>query len=164
MSDINHLIDRLERLLNESWRMPLSAYLMINEDDFLDVIDQMRTTVPREIKEAEKVLRERDRIIAQAEEEAERIVQLAQEEVDAMVEEHEIIRAAEQRGHTVVERANREAQVLRAEADEYARQVLLSLDSQLDVLEEQLAGLLSTVRNGLETLNREPEAEVEAYD
>ena len=164
MSDINHLIDRLERLLNESWRMPLSAYLMINEDDFLDVIDQMRTTVPREIKEAEKVLRERDRIIAQAEEEAERIVQLAQEEVDAMVEEHEIIRAAEQRGHTVVERANREAQVLRAEADEYARNVLLSLDSQLDVLEEQLAGLLSTVRNGLDTLNREPEVEVEAYD
>jgi cell division septum initiation protein DivIVA len=164
LSDINHLIDRLERLLNESWRMPLSAYLMINEDDFLDVIDQMRTTVPREIKEAEKVLRERDRVIAQAEEEAERIVQLAQEEVDAMVEEHEIIRAAEQRGHTVVERANREAQVLRAEADEYARNVLLSLDSQLDVLEEQLAGLLSTVRNGLDTLNREPEVEVEAYD
>jgi len=164
LSDINHLIDRLERLLNESWRMPLSAYLMINEDDFLDVIDQMRTTVPREIKEAEKVLRERDRIVAQAEEEAERIVRLAQEEVDAMVEEHEIIRAAEQRGHTLVERANREAEVLRAEADEYARHVLLSLDSQLDVLEEQLAGLLSTVRNGLETLNREPEVEVEGTE
>jgi len=133
---------------------------MINEDDFLDVIDQMRTTVPREIKEAEKVLRERDRVIAQAEEEAERIVQLAQEEAGAMVEEHEIIRAAEQRGQTVMERANREAEVMRAEADEYARQVLLSLDSQLDVLEAQLAGLLSTVRNGLETLNREPETEV----
>jgi len=160
LSDIYHLIDRLERLLNESWRMPLSAYLMINEDDFLDVIDQMRTTVPREIKEAEKVLRERDRVIAQAEEEAERIVQLAQEEAGAMVEEHEIIRAAEQRGQTVMERANREAEVMRAEADEYARQVLLSLDSQLDVLEAQLAGLLSTVRNGLETLNREPETEV----
>ena len=109
---------------------------------------------------AEKVLRERDRVIAQAEEEAERIVQLAQEEAGAMVEEHEIIRAAEQRGQTVMERANREAEVMRAEADEYARQVLLSLDSQLDVLEAQLAGLLSTVRNGLETLNREPETEV----
>jgi hypothetical protein len=164
LSDIYHLIDRLERLLNESWRMPLSAYLMINEDDFLDVIDQMRTTVPREIKEAEKIMRERERIVAQAEEEAERIVQLAQEEADAMVEAHEIIRAAEQRGETVMARANREAEVMRAEADDYARQVLLSLDSQLDVLEEQLAGLLSTVRNGLETLHRAPGVEVHEVD
>lgn len=164
MSDIYHLIDRLERLLNESWRMPLSAYLMINEDDFLDVIDQMRTTVPREIKEAEKVLRERDRIVAQAEEEAERVVQLAQEDADALVEEHEIIRAAEQRGQTLLARANREAEGMRAEADEYARQVLLSLDSQLDVLEEQLAGLLSTVRNGLETLDHQTEIEVTEFD
>lgn len=159
MSDINHLIDRLERLLNESWRMPLSAYLMINEDDFLDVIDQMRTTVPREIKEAEKVLRERDRIIAQAEEESQRIIQLAQEEVETIVAEHSVLQAAEQRGHTVIERANREAEVLRAEADEYARQVLLSLDSQLRVLEQQLAGLSSTVQNGLVTLDHEVDLE-----
>ncbi len=55
MSDIYHLIDRLERLLNESWRMPLSTYLVINEDDFLDVVDQMRTAIPQEIKEGEKV-------------------------------------------------------------------------------------------------------------
>jgi cell division septum initiation protein DivIVA len=139
--------------------MPLSAYLVINEDDFLDVIDQMRTAVPREIKGAEKVQRERDRIIAQAEEEAERIVQLAQEEAGAMVGEHEIIRAADQRADTIIERAQREAEVLRIEADEYAREVLLSLDDQLDSLEDQLAVLLSTVRNGLETLRHESEPE-----
>jgi len=159
VSDINHLIDRLERLLSESWRMPLSAYLVINEDDFLEVIDQMRTAIPQEIKEGEKVQRERDRIVAQAEEEGERIIQLAQQDAAKMIEEHELIHAASQRANTIIERSQREAQVLKQEADEYARQVLVSLDEQLGVVDQQIATLLTTVRNGLETLSQSQEPE-----
>lgn len=152
MSDIFHLIDRLERLLNESWRMPLSTYLVINEDDFLDVIDQMRTTIPKEIKDGQKIQTERDRIIAQAEEESERIIQLAQTDASTLVQDHEIIQAAEQRAGTIIKRAQAEAQVLKGEADEYAHQVLESLDEQLAALDSQIANLLNTVRNGLQTL------------
>lgn len=161
MSDINHLIDRLERLLTESWRMPLSAFLVINEDDFLDIIDQMRTAIPREVKEGEKIQRERERIVAQAEEEAERLLQLAQEDAAKLVEQHEIIRMSEQRGRTIIERAQREAEVLKGEADEYARQVLVSLDSQIGTLEGQIAGLRTTVRNGLEALTPAAEEELQ---
>ncbi|HSJ52266.1 MAG TPA: hypothetical protein VLC52_00850 [Anaerolineae bacterium] len=161
MSDINHLIDRLERLLNESWRMPLSAYLVINEDDFLDIIDQMRTAIPREVKEGEKIQRERERIVAQAEEEAERLLQLAQEDAAKLVEQHEIIRMSEQRGRTIIERAQREAEVLKGEADEYARQVLVSLDGQIGTLESHIAGLRTTVRNGLDALTQEDEGELQ---
>ncbi len=157
MSDIYHLIDRLERLLNESWRMPLSAYLVINEDDFLDVIDQMRTTVPQEVKEGEKIQRERERILAQAEEEALRVVQLAQEDAAKLIEEHALIEAANQRADTIIERAQREAQILKRDADEYAREVLVSLDDQLGTLEGQITILLRTVRNGLETLSQPQE-------
>jgi vacuolar-type H+-ATPase subunit H len=152
LSSIYHLIDRLERLLNESWRMPLSAYLVVGEDDFLDVIDQMRTAIPKEIKEAEKIQRERDRMIAQAEEEAERIVQLSQQDAAKLVDEHEILDAAEQRAGTIIERAQREAEVLKAGADDYAREVLYALNDQLNAMEGQIAVLLNTVRNGLETL------------
>jgi vacuolar-type H+-ATPase subunit H len=155
----------LERLLNESWRMPLSAYLVINEDDFLDVIDQLRTAIPKEIKQAERVQQERDRIVAQAEEEAERLVQLAQDESTKLVEEHEVIALAKQRAQTIIERAQREAEVLRLEADDYAKQVLVSLDSQLGAMDDQIALLLKTVRNGLQTLSAneisEPEPEPE---
>ena len=160
MSDIFHLIDRLERLLNESWRMPLSAYLVINEDDFLDVIDQMRTTIPKEIKQGEKIQTERDRIIAQAEEEGQHIVSLAQKDASGLLEEHEIIQAAQQRANTVLERAQREAEVMKGEADEYARQVLESLDEQLVALDGRIAHLLTTVRNGLETLTLSHERQI----
>jgi cell division septum initiation protein DivIVA len=154
LSDIYHLIDRLERLLNESWRMPLSTYLVINEDDFLDVVDQMRTAIPQEIKEGEKVQAERDRIVAQAEEEAERIVQLAQDDAAKLIEGHELILAAEQRADTVLQRAQREADILKRDADAYVRDVLVSLDQQLGAVDGQIAELLQTVRNGLETLNQ----------
>ncbi len=141
--------------------MPLSAYLVINEDDFLDVIDQLRTAIPKEIKQAERVQQERDRIVAQAEEEAERIVQIAQEDAAKRIEEHEIIAAAEQRAQTIIERAQRDAEVLRLEADDYARQVLVSLDSQLGAVDEQIDMLLTTVQNGLQSLTgaEKPEAE-----
>jgi cell division septum initiation protein DivIVA len=149
--------------------MPLSAYLVINEDDFLDVIDQMRTAIPKEIREAEKVQRERDRLIAQAQEEAERVVKMAQEEAESALDDHEIVRSATKREQTIIERAQREAQVLKGEADEYARGVLFALNDELGALESQMATLLNTVRNGLETLTGvdkvpppEPEEEPES--
>jgi cell division septum initiation protein DivIVA len=153
LSDIYHLIDRLERLLNESWRMPLSAYLVINEDDFLDVIDQMRTAIPKEIREGERVQGEKERLIAHAEEEAERIVQLAKAQADELLKDHEVSVAAEQRASTIIERAKREAEVLKGEADEYALGVLVSLDEQLQGLEAQILTVARTVRNGLQTLS-----------
>jgi hypothetical protein len=153
INDIYHLIDRLERLMNESWQVPLSTYLVVNVDDCLDVIDQMRTAIPQEVRRGERIQQERERIIAQAEEEAERIVQLAREDAIKLAEEHEVILAAKQRAQTIVERAQREADTLKGEADEYAKGVLLALDDQLGVLDGQIDALLNTVRNGLTTLS-----------
>jgi vacuolar-type H+-ATPase subunit H len=150
MNSIFHLIDRLERLLGESWGVPLSAYRVVNEADFLDVIDQMRTAIPQEIKQGERITQEKERIIAQAQEEAERIVRLAQEEAAKQIDEHETVKLAEQRRATIIERAQQEAEMLKGGADAYAHEVLVALDSQL-------VGLLTTVRNGLTSLDKSHE-------
>ncbi len=161
ISDIIYLLEHLERLLSQSWRVPMSNYVVVNEDDFLDVVDQMRTAIPKEIKHAERILQERDRKIAQAEEEAARIIQLAHSDAEKLAEEHEIVNAAHQRANTIIERSQREAQALRMEADEYVRAVLLDLNEQLDTLDTQITGVLTTVRNGLQTLSERqiPEAD-----
>ncbi|HIC93608.1 MAG TPA: ATPase, partial [Anaerolineae bacterium] len=62
--DILYLVDRLESLLNEGWRVPFTSNLIINEDKFLDIIDHMRTSIPEEVKRAQRIERERERIIA----------------------------------------------------------------------------------------------------
>ena len=64
--DVLYLVDRLEALLNKGWRVPMSAKTMIDEDEFLDIVDQMRIAFPEEIKQAKKIVQDRDHIIAQA--------------------------------------------------------------------------------------------------
>ncbi len=147
----------MERLLNDSTQVPLSAYLIVNEEACLDIIDQMRTAIPLEVKRGERVQQERDRIVAQAEEEAGRIVELGKEEAAKLAEEHEVIQAANQRAQTILERAQREAEGLKSEADQYAQGVLVSLDDQLGALDGQIEGLLTTVRNGLRRLSQSEE-------
>jgi len=151
----------LERLLNGSTQVPLSAYLIINEEDCLDIIDQMRTAIPLEVKRGEKVQQDRDRIIAQAEEEAGRIVDLGREEAANLAEEHEVIQAANQRAQTILARAQREAEGLKSEADHYAQSVLISLNDQLGGLDGQIKGLLTTVSNGLKSISQSAEPEPE---
>ena len=140
--DILHLVDRLEELVNEGRRLPLSNKVMVDEQKIWDLIDQMRISIPEEVKKAKRTNQERDRIIAQAHEEAARMVDLKREEAAAMVNEHELTKAAEERAATIVERAKRDAESLRADADEYVIQVLDSLGVDLE-------RALKEVRNGI---------------
>ncbi len=140
--DIQHLVDRLEEVLNESARLPFSAYLLVNEDKIFSLVDQMRVAVPEEVKRANRVEAEKDRILAQAKEEAERIRELAKQEAAELVKRDSIIAAAQQRSENIIERARRDAEVLRQDADVYIIEVLTKL-------EDDLIRSLNVVRNGL---------------
>jgi cell division septum initiation protein DivIVA len=152
--DILHLVDRLEELVNEGRRLPLSNKVMVDEQKIWDLIDQMRISIPEEVKKAKRTNQERDRIIAQAHEEAARMVDLKREEAAAMVSEHELTQAAEERATTIVERAKRDAESLRADADEYVIQVLESLGTDLE-------RALKEVRNGIARVQQEQRAPAE---
>ena len=78
-----------------------------------------------------------------------------------LAEEHELVHAANQRAQTILERSSREAQILKDEADEYARSVLVDLSEQVDTLDGQIAQVLATIRNGLRTLAERGEVEIE---
>ena len=146
--EIQHLVDRLESLLNESWLIPLTSNRIINEEEYLDIIDQMRITIPAEIKQSKRVQRERERIIAQAQEEAERIVAQAREQAASLTNEHEVLKTAEAKAEALLKQAQQQAEDIKAGADNYVIEVLSEL-------EEQLMAFLTTVRNGLMAVQRE---------
>ena len=146
--DIQHLVDRLEQALNESTRIPLSAYLLVNEEKVYSLLDQMRVAVPEEIKRANRVEAEKDRILAQAKEEAERIRELARQEAGELVKRDAIVNAAQHRAENILERARRDAEALRQDADVYIVDVLQRL-------EQDLARTMNVVRNGLEKVQTE---------
>jgi vacuolar-type H+-ATPase subunit H len=125
--------------------LPLSDRLLVDEEACRRVIDQMRVSVPDIIKQAERTLGERDRIIAHANEEASRIVQMAREQATELVENHELAEAAQRHANDLLARAENEAIGMRAEADDYALNTLRALAGQLEKIHQE-------VDNGIQSL------------
>ncbi len=149
--DIQHLVDRLEQVLNDSSRVPLSSYLLVDGDKMFGVVDQMRVTVPEEVKRASRIEGEKERILAQAHEEADRIRSLAKQEASELVNREIITSAAQQRADHILERARLDAIAIRQDADVYVMEVLANL-------EEDLLRSVAVVRNGLHKLQADQAA------
>jgi cell division septum initiation protein DivIVA len=143
--DILHLVDRLEEIFNAGRPLPLTHKLLVDEDRVLELIDQMRVSIPDEVKKAQQILNQRDRILAQAQEEAARTVQLAKEKGDQMVERDTLTIAAQAKANEIMQAAQADAEVIRADADDYALDVLSRLDGEL-------MKSLTQVRNGVTKL------------
>ena len=143
--DILHLIERLEQTLNESRRLPLTANLLVDEDRIFHIIDQMRTTIPEEIRQSQRVVAEKDRVLAQAKEEAERIRDLARQEAMELVNRDTVVINAKKRADAIIDRAQLDAEDIRQGADKYALRILTQL-------EQDMTRSLSVVHNGVSKL------------
>lgn len=143
--DILHLIDRLEELFNASRPIPFTHNVVVDEDRMLDLIDQMRVAIPDEVKKAQQLLAQRDRILAQAQEAANRTVQLARDKSEELVARDPIVQAAQTRAEQIIQQSTMETEVTKREADEF---VLVTLTR----LEAELQRLLNQVQNGIQTL------------
>lgn len=143
--DILHLVDRLEELFNESRPIPFTNNVIVDEDRMLDLIDQMRVAIPDQVKSAEKLLAERDRTLAQAQEEASRTLHLAREKSEGLMERDSIVEAAQTRAEQIIQQAHVDADATRHEADEYIMETLTSLEIEME-------RIINQVRNGIRTL------------
>ena len=143
--DILELVDRLEELFNESRAVPFTHSVMVDEDRFLDLIDQMRVTIPEEVRKAQQLLAQRERILAQAKEEAQRTIQLAQQKREEMIADHRLVEEAQRKAAQIIAQAEAEAERIRREADHYALESLKKLAVQLD-------RMLTEVQNGIQIL------------
>ena len=148
--DILHLIDRLEELFNESRAIPFTHNVIVDEDRMLDLIDQMRVAVPDEVKKAQQVLAQRDRILAQTQEEANRTLALAREKGDLLVERDAIVQTAQVRAEQVADDIRLEAEQTRKDAVQYVIDTLTRLEMELE-------RYLQQVRNGIRTLRESQE-------
>lgn len=146
--DILHLVDRLEELFNESRSVWLTRRVLVNEDRMLDLIDQMRLSIPEEIKKAEQVINQKDRIIAQAQESANRTMALAREKSIQMVERDSIVQSAQAKADEIIAKAKEEVELIKREADDYALKSLISFEIKLE-------RLMAEVKNGIQTLEGE---------
>jgi cell division septum initiation protein DivIVA len=146
--DILHLVDRLEELFNNSKPIPLTHNVMVDENAFMDIIDQMRISIPDDIKKAQQIMAQKDRILAQAQEEANRTVTIAREKSEKMVDKSDVYQAAQAKIDLLAEEARKNASQVQVDADRYVVETLQKLQAELDKVSNQ-------VQNGIKVLQSE---------
>ena len=146
--DILQLIDRLEELFNDGKPIPFTHNVAVAEDRMLDIIDQMRIAIPEEVKKAQQLLSQRDRVMAQAQEEANRTLDLARDKADGLVKKDGIVQAAERRAEQILGQARADAEATRIEADDYVIETL-------GRLQDELNRSINQVNNGVRALEEE---------
>jgi cell division septum initiation protein DivIVA len=143
--DILYLLDQLEEVLGTGSHLPLTSRTLVDEQEILDILDQIRVSIPDEIKAARRVTQEREQLLSDARAEAEQLVREADARVADRLAEHHLVRAAQTRAAEVEERALEEAERIRREADAYAARVL-------ERLRDHVNQVAQTVDRGLQEL------------
>jgi F0F1-type ATP synthase membrane subunit b/b' len=154
--DIFYLLDRLEELVSLGKRVPFYGKVMVEENEFLALVDQLRIAVPNEVKQAQRVIRERQAVIAEAHEEAARILDAARKRAEYFVSQEGILNEARLKGEQILQDAHDKRNRVMGEIDAYALE-------QFDRVEEAMRNGLALIDESLEdtvALLREAKANV----
>lgn len=143
--DVLVLIDKLDDMIHNARSVPLTDSVMLDREEIYDLLDQMRATIPEEIKQARWIVKERQEMLAEAKQEAERILSEAQERAERLASETEIVRLAEKHAQQIMEDARERERETRLGAEDYADEVLGNLEMNLEKF-------LAAVRRGRERL------------
>lgn len=144
--DLIERIDELQVLIEEAKAVPLSSSAVINREELLELLAQLKEEVPDEVRQARWMSRDRDELLERARKEAERIIAEAAEQRDRLLSRTEIVHAAEREGERVIDLAKERAAKIRAEAEDY-------VDQKLAAFEILLNKTLATVARGREQLH-----------
>jgi cell division septum initiation protein DivIVA len=118
----------------------------------------MRISIPEEVKKAQSVFTQKDRMMAQAQEEANRTLQLAREKADGLIEKEALVQDAQRRAAQIIDQARAEADEIKTGADQYALEALMGLQSELE-------RLLSQAQNGVQVLiQKKPPTEIKSME
>lgn len=144
--NILSLLDILEDELEKGVNVPFASKALVDREKCLEVIKDIRLTLPEEIKQAEWVKKERQRILVEAQKEAEAITKEAEQRIKALVDENEITQNAYHQSREIIEAAQINAKEIRLGAKEYA-------DAVLEDVELILTEQLETLRSNRQELN-----------
>jgi vacuolar-type H+-ATPase subunit H len=149
--DILYLVDRLEELVGIGKRVPFSGRVMVEEEEFLALVDQLRVTVPNEIKQAQRIIKEREAILGRAQEEATKILDTARQQAEYIVSQQGVLNEARQRGEELLRQVEAEHKRSIGQIDVYALQQFARVE---EALQEGLNVVMDALRETRETIEQ----------
>jgi F0F1-type ATP synthase membrane subunit b/b' len=136
--DTEGLLEQLRELLETARSMPLSASVMVNREEFGEILQDAIDGLPEELRQARWLLKEREEVLQRADREAERIIDVARVRAERMVERTEVVREARRTAEDVVDEAGRIAAQMRLEAEDYVDRKLAAFEVVLDRTMQQV--------------------------
>jgi hypothetical protein len=137
--DISGRIQQLEEIVVEAKSMPLSTSVLINREEALELIQEMRAALPEEIKQARWVVKDREQLLTKARKDSEGVIQQALEEQHRLASQEEVVKAATREAERILDEARSEASQIRHEAEDYMDQRLAAFEATLGKTLEQIA-------------------------
>ncbi|MBQ7037035.1 MAG: ATPase [Clostridia bacterium] len=145
--EIFDVIDQLEDLIENSFTLPIFHKTMIDKEDFMELLSDIRLRLPEDLKKAKWVTEQRTTIMEEAHKEAAEIIRGAEEQTKQLVEEHEITKKAYDQANEVLANAQKNAREIRLGARQYADDVLANIETRL-------SNLVSEIHTGREELRK----------
>ena len=131
-ADLEALLRQVADLVGNARPMPLSASVMINRDEVLELVEEAADRLPEELRQARWLLRERDEFLVKVQRQGDDILDQARVQAERMVQRTEVVRAAQHTARRTVEEAEAEARRLRHEAEDYCDQKLAQFELVLE--------------------------------
>lgn len=132
--DIMEIIDMMEEAIEKASAVPLTGKIMVDKDEMLDFIQELRLVYPDELKEAKWVKEERERILSEAENRAQTIQKNAEETQMQLIDEHEITKCAYDQANELVKSATDKAIEIKTDCDQYVDEILNDAENRLEML------------------------------
>lgn len=137
--ELLRLIEEIEDLVEESSGIPFGNKVFVDKKQFLEIIKEIRLQLPDEIKQAEWINTERQRILAEAQQEADAIVENTKSYMQEQVEESEVLKEAQKQAEKIIEQSQNTSKEIRRGAKEYADNILGKVQSDLRKISEVIA-------------------------
>ncbi|HEX2026028.1 MAG TPA: ATPase [Actinomycetota bacterium] len=137
--DMAGRIQQLEEMITEAKAMPLSTSVLINREEALELIQEMRASLPEEVKQARWVVKDREQLLTKARKDAEGIIQQALEEQHRLTSQEEVVKASAREAERLLDEARGEARQIRHEAEDYMDQKLAAFEATITRTLEQIA-------------------------
>lgn len=133
--EVFSIIATLENLLESSSTLPLVGKNIVDKEEVLELLKEIKVNMPEEIKEAQSIINERDNILKDAQKQANALLSDADKAVDMYIKEHEITKEAYKKANEIVNNAQRNAKEIRTGTREYAEGILIKVQ---DILKDTI--------------------------
>ena len=153
--EICTLLETLEDILERGKNLPFSAKVLVDRNEILDLIKEIRLKLPDELKQAKWIKEERERIMSEARKDADDIVKEAEKRIISMIDEHEITKKAYEKKDEIIEGANDRYRVIERETKAYADGILESVQTQVKSLQETLIQIENSLNETVQNLDND---------